>query len=91
MTVHAPPLQTPIRVPHVSGLLPAALAAALVVGALGITALAHAVLPTTITPEMREQAYQDYRAGERQTLYMQSAIDQAWQDYRAGERGYPTK
>ena len=43
-----------------------------------------------VSDAAREQAYQDYRRGERDLFATERASEEAWQTYRAGERGDPT-
>ena len=80
MALHAPTIHTPQAV-HIPGWLvvPALALAALLV--LGILAVAF----PAAEPTAPDEAYQQYRAGER-SLVLDAATIQAIQDYRAGER-----
>ena len=86
MALHAPTIH-PRQALHVPGWLQVAVAFAIAVLLLALLVTLGPGGSVATQPTLADEAWQQYRAGERESLYIDPLSQQnAWQQYRAGER-----
>lgn len=88
MALHAPTIH-PRQALHVPGWLQVAVALAIAVLLLALLVTLSPGGSSSTDPVLADEAWQQYRAGERESLYTDPLSQQNWLQYRAGERADP--